>query len=104
MKFAPLLACGLLLGAALPAAAAERASLSYADLDFSKPADVATFNARLDAVVKKACAGNNTVQLDGARRVTCRASVRERALASLPEDSRVAVTGAKSPPQEWAAR
>ena len=101
MRSSPLLAGGLALALALPAAAA---SVSYADLDFSKPADVATFNSRLDAAAKKACAGNNTVQLDGNRRVTCKQTVRERAIASLPESSRAAVTGAKPAPVEWAKR
>jgi UrcA family protein len=101
MKLSPLLAGGLALAIGLPALAA---SVSYADLDLSKPADVATLKARLDEAAKKACAGNNTVQLDGNRRVTCRSQVRERALASLPESARAALTGATAPATEWAAR
>lgn len=101
MRFSPLLAGGLALAIALPAAAA---SVSYADLDLSKPADAATFNARLDAAAKKACAGANTVQLDGNRRVTCKQTVRERVIAGLPEASRAALAGARPAPIEQAKR
>jgi len=101
MRLSPLIAGGLALTLALPAAAA---SVAFADLDFAKPADVATFNTRVDAAAKKACAGNNIVQLDGNRRVTCKQTVRDRVIASLPEAQRAALSGAKPAPVELAGR
>ncbi len=96
---------GFALALALPGfAAAAPASVPYGDLDFSGPNDVAAFNARVDAAAKKACAGNNTVQLDGNRRVTCRQTVRDRVIASLPEAQRMALSGAKPAPTQRAAR
>ena len=87
-------ATGFVLALAMPAAAAT-STVAYGDLDFSKPADVAAFNTRIDAAAKQVCVGLNTVQLDGARRVTCRNLVKERVLGQLPEARRLALTAPK---------
>ena len=84
---------GFALALALPAiAAAESATVPYGDLDFSRPADVAIFTARLDTAAKTVCAEIPSVPLAGARKAACRAAVREQGFAALPAGRRAAMS------------
>ncbi len=97
MKLSLLLAGAAALIVALPAAATPRAKVAFNDLDFSKPADVATFNARLDAAAEKACRNEAKMILNGQRQfVRCDTLVKEEALARMPEASRTALAAGQS--------
>ena len=95
MKTSLLLAGGLALALAGTASAAPRANVAYSDLDFSNPADVATFNTRLDAAVAKACKNQEKMQLNSERKfVRCDVLVKQDVLARLPESGRTAFAAA----------
>ena len=100
MTYSPLLAGAALLALALPAVATPRAVVAYADLDFSRPADVATFNARLDQAAKKACVGAAEVQIDEHNHfVRCSRLAKDAALAQMPKAQRAALEAAQTPQQ-----
>jgi UrcA family protein len=95
MKTSLFLAGGLALALSLPAAAAPRANVAYGDLDFAKPADIATFNTRLEAAATKACKNQEKMQLNAERRfVRCEVLVKQDVLARLPETGRSAYAAA----------
>jgi len=94
---------GFALALALPAfAAAAPATVPYGDLDFSRPNDVAAFNARLETAAAAVCAEIPNVELG--RRSSCKQAVRLEAVARLPAQRRAALTAPKAPPIEIARR
>jgi len=97
MKVSLFLVGAAALAVALPAVAAPRANVAFNDLDFSKSADIETYNARLDAAAKKACRNEEKMQLNAQRRfVPCETLVKQDALARLPEAGRTAYAAAQS--------
>jgi UrcA family protein len=98
MKLSTLIAGGAVLAVAIPAVAAPRANVAYNDLDFSKSADIATFNTRLEAAAQKACKNQPATLIDQVTRkmVRCTTAVKNDAIAKLPDLSREAVIAANA--------
>ena len=75
------------LAAAIPmsfaAAAHAEVSLSVADLDFHKPADLAAFNERLQAAAHTFCAGQSTTGTRVANQGPCIRAVVQEAYENL---------------------
>jgi UrcA family protein len=97
---------GFALALAMPAfAVAAPAVAPYGDLDFSRPADAAVFNARLEAAAKRACKGEAKVQLDEQRRfVRCETLVKNQAVSRLPAAQRAALAAASAAAIDLAGR
>lgn len=94
---------GFALALALPAfAVAAPAVVPYGDLDFSRPNDVAAFNARLETAAKAVCADIPNVELG--RRGSCKQAVRAEAVSRLPAERRAALSAPKTTPIELARR
>lgn len=82
---------------ALPATA----SVDVADLDFSNPADVKTFDARARIAVKQVCGEASPADLVGQNQVdACR--VETRSALNIQRDSRIAAATGQNPVQALA--